>query len=304
MKAFLPDQTHISQVRLRTAHLGALLNFYTAALGLKVLDESSSHATLSCADNGPALLVLTEDPAARPRRRQSAGLHHFAFRFSGRQGLRRAYARMKDEHRRMVSACDHGVSEAIYLNDPDGNGVELYVDRPPERWRWRDGQVAMASRPLDLNRLLENEASQEEPGQSAERMAIGHIHLCVRALEAAELFYREFLGLAVTQRSDPGPLLFAAGGYHHHIGVEVGADRRTPPANSASLVSFRIEVPCPEILYCLGHRAPLLGYETRSGSEGEVSPVLQIREPSGSWLEIQTSTASSPDPHSAPACSR
>ena len=291
MKCFLPEQTHVSQVHLRTANLGEALAFYSDVLGLKVSDRPNGQALLSAAE-GPGLLVLTEDGTARPHPPRATGLYHFAIRYPNRAALAHAYARLQNKGCPIDGASDHGVSEAIYLNDPDGNGVELYTDRPREQWPSRNGQLSMVTRALPLEELLASAGG--ESGKPPAQTDIGHIHLHVPELAAAERFYSGFLGLAVTQRSYPGALFFAAGGYHHHIGVNVWGGKSAPPANSVGLVSYRLEVPVPEILYCLGHRAPLLGYETRTQSADESAPILQIRDPNGNWLEVQAASAGPP----------
>src|SRR6266436_7539269 len=140
----------------------------------------------------------------------------------------------------------------------------------------------MVTKALDLDDLLAEATHESAAMEPPAGTDIGHIHLHAADLEVAERFYSEFLGLAVTQRSYPGALFFAAGGYHHHIGVNVWADQRLPPANSMGLVSYRIEVPVAEILYCLSHRAPLLGCEAQMKPQGE--RILQVRDPNGNWL--------------------
>jgi len=118
---------------------------------------------------------------------------------------------------------------------------------------------------------------------------IGHVHLKVANLERAIGFYHGVLGFDVVLQYGGEAAFLSAGGYHHHIGVNIWAGKAAPPANSVGLVSYRLEVPITEILYCLGHRAPLLGYETRPGPEEEGSPILQIRDPNGNWLEVVAS---------------
>jgi catechol 2,3-dioxygenase len=289
MRGFLPDQTRISQVRLCTPGLERALEFYIGVLDLTASFASSSQATLSALPEGPGLLALSEERNASPRPLGSTGLYHFALRYPTRNDLAYAYRRVVRAGYPLAGASDHGVSEAIYLSDPDGNGVEMYADRPRSQWRWQNGQVAMVTTPLDLENLLASIGARPATTTPPLQADLGHIHLSVNDLSATERFYSEFLGLAVSQRSYPGALFFAAGGYHHHIGANVWSGKVPPPANSVGLVSYRLEVPIAEILYCLRHRAPLLGYETRMEQPEAGTPILQIRDPNGHWLEIQAS---------------
>src|SRR5436190_14410875 len=263
MKGFLPDQTRISLLHLRTARLERALEFYSGVLGLVASTGPGAQAILSAMPNESRLLVLSEDRNASSRPSRSIGLYHFALRYGTRKDLAQAYRRIVKAGYPVAGASYHGVSEAIYLNDPDGNGVELYSDRPRSHWRWQDGQIAMVTTPLDLGNLLATLPAKTVATDPPPQLELGHIHLHVKELAAAERFYNEFLGLGVTQRLYAGALFFAAGGYHHHIGVNVWAGQRVPLANSVGLVSYRLEVPVAEILYCLSHRAPLLGYEAQ-----------------------------------------
>ncbi len=276
-------------MHLRTARLERALDFYSGVLGLKASHEPGGHAILSAMPEKPGLLVLSEDRNALPHVPRSIGLYHFALRYATRNDLAHAYRRVVKARYPVTGASDHGVSEAIYLDDPDGNGVELYADRPRSQWRWQNGQIAMVTTPLDLENLLATIAAKPATTAQLPHADLGHIHLHVKDLAAAERFYSEFLGLAVVQRSYPGALFFAAGGYHHHIGVNVWAGKTASPANTVGLVSYRLEVPVAEILYCLSHRAPVLGYETQTKLQEEDNPILQLRDPNGNWLEVQTS---------------
>lgn len=284
-KCSLPDQTRFSQVRLRTADVKRQLEFYTEVLGFKVLDAAGADHALSASGKGPGFLVLHEEPKAVPRPPRSVGLYHFAVRYPAREELARAYRRLRAHGYPIAGASDHGVSEAIYLSDPDSNGIELYADRPRSEWRWQNGQVAMVTTALDLDDLLASISAKKAAADPPTGAELGHIHLHVADLAAAERFYREYLGLALTQRSYPGALFFASGGYHHHVAVNVWAGKSVPPPNSVGLISYRFEVPVPEILYCLSHRAPLLGHEIRGDFEKD--GLLQIRDPNGNWLEIE-----------------
>ena len=147
----------------------------------------------------------------------------------------------------------------------------------------------MINAPLDLSAFRAvSDRGRIEPVRPPE---LGHIHLQVRDLCAAERFYCEFLGLAVSQTCLPGTLFLAVGDYHHHLAVSTCADKEGLPANAVGLMSYRFEVPVAEILYCLDHRAPLIGYETRTLRSEDKGPILQIRDPNGTWLEIQPSTS-------------
>ena len=287
MKAFLPDETRIAQVHLRTGDLERALGFYTGPLGLRIVENQKRQASLGAMESGSALIVLTEARGAVQRPERSIGLFHFALRYPARRDLADALARLTRQRYQIDGASDHRVSEAIYLSDPDGNGIELYTDRPRSQWVWREGQIAMSTERLDLDNLLKLSEDEVPPRHVAQQTDLGHIHLHVADLNAAERFYHEFLGLAVTQRSYPGALFLSAGGYHHHVAVNTWAGNRPPPVDSIGLLSYRLAVPEAEILYCLAHRAPLAGYEAITGSAENGAQLLRIRDPNGNWLEVQ-----------------
>ncbi len=142
----------------------------------------------------------------------------------------------------LEGVADHGVSEALYLRDPEGNGIELYRDRPREEWPFRDGQLAMGADPLDVPGLLEEapEAAPLHPGT-----VVGHIHLHVDDLDEAERFYTADLGMAVTQRSYRGALFFAWGDYHHHVGANVWAPKGDVDPAATGLVAYALRPPEP-----------------------------------------------------------
>ena len=296
MSAFLPDETRISQVHLRTGNLERALGFYTGALGLRIAERTGRGAALSATGNSPAMIILSDEPRATPRPPKTTRLYHLAIRYPTRHDLSHALKRLMSGDYPIQGASDHRVSEAIYLSDPDDNGVELYADRPRSQWAWRNGQVAMTTEALDVDNLLASTDGQPTPPHVPPQTDLGHIHLHVADLAAAERFYHEFLGLAVTQRSYPGALFLSAGGYHHHLAVNTWASDQPPPAESIGLISYRLEVPENEILYCLRNRAPLAGYETRTEHEANGSELLHIRDLSGHWLEVHSVSS----PHLTP----
>lgn len=247
--AALPSDTRLGHVRLRVRDLDNALDFYHRVLGLRTIERDGDVAALSAAGAPPALLVLEGRPEAPPRPRRSTGLYHFAILLPDRRALAQALLRLARRRWPLQGASDHLVSEALYLADPEGNGIELYADRPRDAWPVRpDGEIAMATEPLDLDALLleAGPAHDDDDGATLHPGAVlGHVHLNVSDLGAAESFYHGVLGFDVTTRSYPGALFLAAGGYHHHIGANTWAGRGAPrpPAGAAGLVHFEVIVP-------------------------------------------------------------
>jgi catechol 2,3-dioxygenase len=199
---------------------------------------------------GAPLAELVADAAAPTRARRSSGLFHLALLVPDRRALAEALRRIAVTGWRLDGASDHLVSEALYLSDPEGNGIELYRDRPRDEWRRAEnGELAMATLPLDLDDLIGELADgREEAGEVRDVLAaapsedrgmppgttLGHVHLQVGDIAVAEAFYAGALGFDVTVRSYPGALFVAAGGYHHHIGLNTWASAGGPPANPAA----------------------------------------------------------------------
>jgi catechol 2,3-dioxygenase len=289
----LPDETRISRVRLRTADLRKALSFYQGVLGLKVVEQHRHEAGLAASEAGPAIIVLEEDRSATPRPLRTTGLFHFAIRYPSRRDLAHGFQRLLKANYPIEGASDHDVSEAIYLSDPDNNGVELYADRPRKTWQWNEGEVSMSTKPLDTADLLSTIKTEKEPPRISSEADLGHIHLHVANLATAEHFFHDVLGFDVTQRNYPGALFFSAGGYHHHLAANTWAGQTPPPANGVGLIDYRFEVPSQDILGRLRARARELGVKTRPDVAKSASNVLAICDPNKNWLEFQC-PASSP----------
>ena len=184
-------------------------------------------------EGGPSLVELIGDPDA-PRLRPATGLFHLALLVPSRVELARALRRVMNGGWQFTGASDHLVSEALYLRDPEYNGIEIYRDRPREEWSIVDGQIQMATLPLDLQGIagLADDAGDGMPAGTT----MGHVHLQVAGLAPADSFYHRLLGMDVTVRSYPGALFMSAGGYHHHIGAntwESHGGPAPPPAQPA-----------------------------------------------------------------------
>ncbi len=259
----IPLNTRLGAPALTIARLDRSLAFYRDVLGFRLLQQEGDRAELT-ADGATVVLELTGIPDARPKPPRTTGLYHFAILVPTRIMLARSLRRLIDARYPLQGASDHLVSEALYLADPDGNGIEIYADRPRDQWRYQHGKIAMATEPLDLDDLL----AQLSPtrGGAADEMLdpatrIGHVHLHVGDLAAAEAFYCGLLGFEVMQRDYPGALFVSAGGYHHHIGLNVwaGVGAPPPPPNAVGLRYFTIVLPTDGDLTALIERLRAAG---------------------------------------------
>lgn len=225
----------LSSIRLRVHELARSLEFYVQRLGFVVRAQTAAQAELATSADAPTLLVLEAAPDAAPAPRDAAGLFHAALLFPSAPQLGGWLQHAASRDVEFDGFSDHGVSEAIYFTDPEGNGLEFYADRPSAQWPRQNGELAMTTRPLALPRLL---AEAENRGASPLAGAHwGHLHLRVTELERSERFYREALGVAVTQRSYPGARFLAADGYHHHLGLNIWGNPHAPrPRDTLGLV--------------------------------------------------------------------
>ena len=220
----------LGPVHLTVTDLDRSVGFYQDPIGLRVRAHEGPVATLG--SDSTDILVLHEDPGARPPGRH-AGLYHFALLFPSREELARALQRLAARGTPITGASDHGVSEAIYLNDPDGNGIELYRDRPRDQWpppRTGRERVGMFTEPLDIPDLMSTvEGAGDPPRQADDGLRLGHMHLHVGDVEEAMRFYRDELGLEEMARY-PGAAFVAWDGYHHHLGFNTWRGEGVPPA--------------------------------------------------------------------------
>ena len=296
----LPAAARVGRVRLAVADLERSVEFYRRVLGLEVLEEAAGLASLGARGADEPLLELHEQPGAAPvPRRGRLGLFHFAILLPDRPSLGR-FLRHLDEIGVRPGASDHLVSEALYLNDPDGLGIEVYADRPRSEWRKRNGEIVMATEPLDLASLLEAASEGAEPtaegsersskGRSSDGMpagtTMGHVHLHVGDLGRAAAFYHEALGLDVTVRGYPGALFLSAGGYHHHLGLNTWAAGAEPAGEGdARLLEWELVVPAAEDAEGALGRFEAAGHAVERPAGGTRGGL--VRDPWGTALRLR-----------------
>ncbi len=279
----LPDSLSLGPVRLAVRDLDRSVAFYSTVLGLRVLTREGQRASLGVSAASP-LVLLAADPALRPiAPRGRLGLFHFAILLPDRGDLGRFIAHLTAIGAR-AGASDHLVSEALYLTDPDGLGIEVYADRPRASWTQERRQLRMSTEPLDLGALVRAGGDAPWRGMPASTV-MGHLHLHVGDLAAAARFYHEVLGLDQMVWDYPGALFLSAGGYHHHLGLNTWAAGAAPAGpQDARLLAWEMGVPSVADLEMVSARlgAAGLAWETlRDGATG-----LLLRDPWGTPLRI------------------
>ncbi len=239
--------TNIGLVTLRVAQLERSLRFYHGILGFQPIEQTPGRAVLGTQDNQP-LLELIEVPGAGPHPVRTTGLYHIAIVLPMRADLGRMLLRLAQANIE-ISHGDHGVSEALYISDPDENGLELYRDRPRDTWRRVQGTIVMGTEAVDLRSLAEDAQYAEAWDVVPAGTRVGHIHLKVGNIREAKRFYGDILGFDVMVQM-PTALFISAGGYHHHIGMNIWHSQGAAPApvTRAGLQSYVIAIPTLEAL--------------------------------------------------------
>jgi catechol 2,3-dioxygenase len=240
----LPDETRLDYVSLQIADLERSLAYYEHTLGLRVLQRAGAVAMLGTQSGETPLVELREVAGTQAvGRHAKLGLYHYAILLPHRAALG-SFVQHLAAIGVEVGAADHLVSEALYLRDPDGLGIEVYTDRPRDTWRVEHQQLVMATDPLDLADLVS--AANGAPWKGMpEGTVMGHVHLHVGDLDHAAAFYHAGLGLDKVVWQYPGALFMSAGGYHHHLGLNTWAGRGALPAgeNDARLLEWRMVLP-------------------------------------------------------------
>ena len=253
----LPDETRVGAVTLQVTDLERSLAFYESVLGFDVVDRAPDAIRLGV---GSTVLVELRPGATAPLGGKRLGLFHFAILLPDRPALGRVLEHLADAGVRL-GASDHLVSEALYLSDPDELGIEIYRDRPREEWTVRNGELAMATEPLDYEAVLAAGDGKPWTGMPV-GTTIGHVHLHVGDIDEAKRFYHEALGLDLTVWGYPGALFFSAGGYHHHLGTNTwaGPHARPPGSEEPHLVKWELLLPTAEAVAAAADSVVRAGY--------------------------------------------
>jgi len=270
----LPDELELGYVRLRVSDLDKSVNFYENALGFQLHRRENGTAFLGAGEHD--ILVLDEVPGAKPVRGRT-GLYHFAILVPTRKQLALNLRQIATTETPLQGFSDHLVSEAIYLPDPDGNGIEIYRDRPRDEWPYTGGTLNMGLEPLNIDDLF-TEITEEDPWEGMPGgTKLGHMHLHVRSIPEAEEFYRDVVGFDLMVRYTGTASFFSAGGYHHHLGTNIWAGRGVPPAppTDAGLQWYTVHLPTQSDVDAVADRAKAAGAPLK-----EVESGIHLLDPS------------------------
>ncbi|ACQ78737.1 Glyoxalase/bleomycin resistance protein/dioxygenase [Beutenbergia cavernae DSM 12333] len=277
--------TRMGAVTLHVGDMTAMRTYYTRALGLDVIAENSTGSRVTLGRGAAPIVVLVHAPDLPRPRRGEAGLFHTAILFDDAASLAGALARLAQHApHTFTGSADHLVSEAFYATDPEGNGVELYVDRPRSAWRWTGSHVVMDTLPLDPNAYLQAHATpsalEDTPGE--DDAVVGHVHLQVGDVPTARAFYVDVLGFDETAALGHSALFFSAGGYHHHMAANTWASMGAGPrAQSLRLAQIEIDVPSADDVAALADRLRVAGiaHELDGGGGPGATALLRVADP-------------------------
>ena len=280
----LPDASHIGAVHLQVVDLQRSRSYYEGVLGLRAHGMTDTSVALSGEGEDRPLLTLHTKPAVAPARRGALGLYHFAILLPTRSALGRFASHLASLGLRLGMA-DHLVSEALYLWDPDGLGIEVYADRPRDTWQQRDRELAMTTDALDIRSVIAAGRGGRWRG-APEGTTMGHVHLHVGSLERAEAFYHRALGFDKTVWSYPGALFMSAGGYHHHVAANTWSQGPAASVDEARLLEWDLMVPSASDVEAVERSVRDGGYVVESRGKSVV-----VADPWGTRVHIRAVSA-------------
>lgn len=282
----LPDALRLGPVRLQVTDLPQSLAFYEQVLGMRVLARTDAEVSLGVQGDARVLVVLVEKRGAMPHPgRGRTGLFHFAILLPDRPSLGRFVKHLAALGVR-AGAGDHLVSEAFYLSDPDGLGIEVYADRPRDTWTMEAGELKMATDPVDVAGVVASAGATTWSGMPAGTV-MGHVHLHVGDIDRAGAFYADALGFDRVVRRYPGALFMSAGGYHHHLGTNTWAGplARAAEPHEAQLLEWTIELPSAQDVDAVAQALAQQGVAVTRANGGSE---LVVRDPWGTPFRVRT----------------
>ena len=277
----LPADTTMGVVSLAVRDLAAQTAFYRDVIGLELLEGATDFSTLGV--EGKTLLRIMSRPQGRTVR-AAPGLYHLALLLPSRRALGQWLRHLAESKYPLSGASDHFVSEALYLSDPEGNGIEIYRDRPRSEWQRTARGLNIGTARLDLTSVLQDAAADAFEGLPP-GTTMGHVHLQVSAIPEALSFYTQTLGFEDQMPGIDSAAFISAGGYHHHLGMNIwhSQNAKPRPADALGLVDYEIVLPTANDRDALANRVAALGHEVSSGENG-----VRLRDPSGNWIVLQS----------------
>ncbi|MGG3625138.1 VOC family protein [Bacillus gobiensis] len=273
--------TFVNQVDIKVQNLERSLAFYQNVIGFQLLEQADNKAFLT-ADGKTPLLIIEQPEYVIPKQPRKTGLYHFALLLPSRPDLASVLNHLIEIGYPLQGASDHLVSEALYLGDPDGNGIEIYADRPSSLWDWNDKEVVMATKALDADGLLAEGKGLQWTGLPAGTL-LGHIHLHVSEMENTKEFYTKGLGFQIVSRYGNQALFLSTGEYHHHIGLNTwnGVGAQKPAENSVGLKSFSLVLPDEETRKKTIEQLTTIGAAVKKEND-----IVITHDPSGNQIQL------------------
>jgi len=282
MRFHTKPTTFVGHVKIKVEKLDRSLEFYQEVLGFNILEQTTTTAKLTV-DGKTSFLSIEQPENVKKRQERSSGLYHFAILLPERSDLAHVLVHFREKGILLFAAEDHNVSEALYLHDPDGNGIEIYVDRDPSTWTWKGTEVDMTTVPLNIENLLTSLLPGKTWNGMPEGAVIGHIHLNVAELAKTEEFYVKGLGLNVVNRYKDQALFLSSMNYHHHVAVNIwnGLGAPAPLHNSVGLDTFTLHFPNEEARLQVVTNLKGIGAVVEEGNS-----LIITEDPSGNRIEL------------------
>jgi catechol 2,3-dioxygenase len=277
-------KTTLGVAHLTVSDLGRSTSFYQDNIGLKLLRTDESSASLGTSQT--RLLFLTEKPGARLAQGVT-GLYHFALLLPSRYELARTLQHLVESRTRLGGFADHAVSEAIYLSDPDGHGIEIYRDRPRTEWEYKEGRLVITTEPFDMDGVMGELGDTGTTWKGIHPQTVmGHMHLHVADIEASRRFYVDVLGFDLVARYGASAIFVSAGGYHHHIGLNTwaGIGAPPPPADALRLQYFELRLPDDRALARVADRIQTADPAVAVREENTSANGFCVRDPAGNQV--------------------